>query len=174
MKRASISVMAVLILGGLSFALSGQSGCEPEKPENFTLLDQNGNSVSLYDYEGQVVLLNISAMWCYGCNLSAMDAEALYQDFKDDGFAYLFLIGEDTGGNAPDQDDLNQWAGTYGLTMPVLADPDWTASQPWVGAEEPGLHILDPTLAIKFSKFGYNPDTDDDLLRAEINKYLPG
>ena len=174
MKRISISIVAVLVLGGFYFVLGGQGGCEPTKPENFTLMDQNGNNVSLYDYEGQVILLNISDMACFGCNLSAMDAEVLYQDFKDDGFAYLFLIGEDTAGNPPDQDDLIQWADTYGLTMLVLADPNWEASQPWLGEAEPGLHILDPALAIKFSKFGYNPDTADDLLRAEINKYLPG
>jgi hypothetical protein len=38
----------------------------------------------------------------------------------------LEIIIEDESSNAPDNDDLVSWADQYGLTMPVLADPQST------------------------------------------------
>ena len=143
-----------------------------EKPDDFTLMDQHGDIRSLYEFEGQVVLINISAIWCYGCNLAAMDAEELYQEFEEQGFTYLIILGEDAAGNPPDQEDLMQWANTYGLTLPLLSDPEWEASQPWIGDAEPAFHVLDRDMTIQFQKVGYNPATDREVIRSEVMKYL--
>ena len=38
-----------------------------EHPCNFTLVDQHGNDVSLYDFYKQPIVLDFSVMWCGPC-----------------------------------------------------------------------------------------------------------
>lgn len=40
---------------------------------------------------------------------------------------FITIIIEDERYQPPDQDDLQTWADRYGLTMPVLADPNYQA-----------------------------------------------
>ena len=90
---------------------------------NLQTIDQNGESVELYDFAGQVILLDVFAAWCGPCQELAPHNEALYQEFKDEG---LVVIGSMTSGmEAPATlADLEDWAETYGITHPLLADPD--------------------------------------------------
>ena len=37
----------------------------------------------------------------------------------------MSALGEDVTGSTPDASDLNSWAGLYGLTTPVVADPNY-------------------------------------------------
>ena len=48
--------------------------------------------------------------------------EAEYQERKDDGGMFLEIIIENADSAPPSLEDLQEWSGTYGLTMPVLAD----------------------------------------------------
>jgi len=49
------------------------------------------------------------------------------------------IIIEDESGRAPNQADLEGWAERYGLTMPVLADPNGTTLWSFVGGGSVGL-----------------------------------
>jgi len=37
----------------------------------------------------------------------------------------ITIIGETMSGQAPTQDDLNEWVDTFDADYPVLADPEW-------------------------------------------------
>ena len=37
---------------------------------------------------------------------------------------YVTVLGEDTQGDVPDVNELITWATDYGITAPVLSDPD--------------------------------------------------
>lgn len=53
-------------------------------------------------------------------------AEQQYQQYKDDGFVTIILLVDASMGGSPDP--VEGYASYYGLTMPVLNDPDTTAS----------------------------------------------
>ena len=52
--------------------------------------------------------------------------ETQYQNYKDQGFMPIYLIAEDNEYNATTTEDASDWANTFGLTFPVLADSGWS------------------------------------------------
>jgi peroxiredoxin len=91
---------------------------------DFRLTDQFGDDVSLWQFYGNVVLLDVSTMWCAPCQTIAADAEETWRDFEDQGFVYVTVLHEDEHNEPPDLEDVNRWADAFGITAPVLADPD--------------------------------------------------
>ncbi len=59
---------------------------------DFTLVDLEGNQVSLSDFRGKVVFINFWATWCPPCRAEMPEIEAVYQDYKDKG---VVVIGVD-------------------------------------------------------------------------------
>ena len=56
----------------------------PPAPD-FTLTDQNGETHTLSDYQGQTVLLNFWATWCGPCQQEMPDLQALYEAWGENG-----------------------------------------------------------------------------------------
>ena len=81
-------------------------------------------------YECSVVMLDLSAEWCPPCRIMALDAESLYQQFKDRGFVMIHVLNErDPRGTGPcDVPCADRWTRDFGTTFPVLAD---ITSQGW-------------------------------------------
>ncbi len=93
---------------------------------DFRLIDQFGADVSLWQFYGNVVLLDISTIWCGPCQALAEHTEETWRDYADEGFVYLTLIQEDANSAPPDAQDLMLWVDEFELTAPVLADGDKT------------------------------------------------
>lgn len=86
---------------------------------DFTLPGLDGKSVSLDDYRGKVVLLNIWATWCPPCVAEAPSLEKLNNRFKDDDFKLLAVSIDEDGENA-----IVPFMERNKLSFPVLVDPE--------------------------------------------------
>lgn len=82
-----------------------------------SLIDVGGDSVSLADYRGQVVLVNNWATWCPPCKAEMPLLNSYYQSHHQQGFVILAIDAGDT------QFDVSSFTSQYGLTFPVLLDP---------------------------------------------------
>ena len=58
---------------------------------------------------------------------------AWYEEHKDDNVMVIDLVGENTGGTAPTQLDLEWWAMQSGATYPVLSDGGWSVTSRYHG-----------------------------------------
>jgi peroxiredoxin len=85
---------------------------------DFTFSDLDGREVSLSDFIGKVVLVNIWATWCPPCRDEMPSMQKLYEKFKDEHFEMLAVSidGEGREAVAPFMEQMN-------LTFPALLDP---------------------------------------------------
>jgi peroxiredoxin len=83
---------------------------------NFSLTDLHGTTWTLRDLRGKVVLVNFWATWCPPCRSEMPDLDALYKQFKDQGFVVLAISDEDAAKVGP-------YIGQYHYSYPILLDP---------------------------------------------------
>lgn len=84
--RLALALMAVALLG-----LLATQGCTAAAPglgvgnpaPDFTLIDLEGNQVSLSDFRGKTVFINFWATWCGPCRAEMPEIEAIHQEYKD-------------------------------------------------------------------------------------------
>lgn len=88
---------------------------------DFTFPGLDGKMVSLADYKGHVVLVNIWATWCPPCVDEMPSMEKLYQALKDENFEILAVSIDALGAKV-----VAPFMNTYSLSFPALIDPDGT------------------------------------------------
>jgi len=88
---------------------------------DFSLPGLDGKMVSLSDYKGHVVLVNIWATWCPPCVDEMPSMETLYQEFKDENFEILAVSIDALGANV-----VGPFMKKYNLNFTALLDPEAT------------------------------------------------
>jgi thiol-disulfide isomerase/thioredoxin len=71
---------------------------------DFTLVDEIGETHSLYELRGHVIVLDFSAMWCGPCQSEADVLENLHDDYKDRGVKVLTVLNDEPN-------SLDDWVG---------------------------------------------------------------
>jgi cytochrome c biogenesis protein CcmG/thiol:disulfide interchange protein DsbE len=86
------------------------------KPANldFTLQDMNGESVTLSDYAGKVLLVDFWATWCGPCKVEIPGFVELYDKYRDQGFEIVGMLVEDQIAKA------KPFAEEFKMNYPVL------------------------------------------------------
>jgi len=92
---------------------------DKEKAPDFTMTDQDGNSVKLSDMKGKPVVLNFWASWCPPCKAEMPDFEKVYQELGRD---VLFLMVNLTDGQRETKETGAQYIEDQGYTFPVFFD----------------------------------------------------
>ena len=128
------------------------------RPCNFRLQDQNGNKVELYDFQGDVILLDFSTMWCSVCKTVAQHVQEMHDNYTP--FSAITILTEDSSGNPPTVDNLREWAAEYHITTaPILASDDsmiGTEDHLWNVNGLPCFFIIDKDFYVRKTQPGWN------------------
>jgi peroxiredoxin len=89
---------------------------ERRQQADFTLTELRGETWTLKEQRGKVVVVNFWATWCPPCRKEMPDLETLYQRFKDQGLVILAISDEDAGKVGP-------FIAEQKVTYPILLDP---------------------------------------------------
>jgi len=141
-------------------------GTDPgQTPPEFVLPDLDGNDVTLADYKGKVVVLDLWATWCPPCRKEIPFLVSLYEQYKDQGLVVVG-VGLDQGGAsviAPFVED-NQ------VTYPILVG-DQSISQSYKVSGIPMTLMIDRDGLVASKDVGFAPTMEGEM-RARVEELL--
>jgi peroxiredoxin len=120
-------------LGVILLAWTGRDRYELVGPgvaaPHFEAVTLAGDTVTIGEYRGRVVLLNIWATWCPPCVEEMPSMQRLYQELDTPDFEIVAVSvdGRRRGQIGPlgrPAGDPGEFARSLGLTFPILWDPD--------------------------------------------------
>ncbi len=172
-------MVAVFLLGGAWILFSRippaetTNGAPPPSPRegfsapDFTLeLLGDGGEVTLSDFRGQVVMVNLWASWCPPCRAEMPAIEQVYQDFKDAGLVVLAV-------NTTYQDTESAAAAfvqEFNLTFPVPLDRTGAVSNRYQLRGLPSTYFVDRQGVIRSVVVG--GPMSETLIRSKVEDLL--
>lgn len=143
---ALIAGLFVWKIVGLSMAGSGAA-------PDFTLVNKDGQRVSLSDYRGKVVILDFWATWCPPCKAEIPGFVKLYNKYQNEDLAIIGVSLDQTGWS-----DVRPFIQNYKMTYPVVLG-NMDVSDAYGGIRSiPTTFVLDKTGAIQKKYVGYRPE----------------
>jgi len=130
---------------------------------DLVLKDQNDDVWHLYDLEGDIILIDFSAMWCGPCQSAATTVQEIQDFYNTEGFQYITILIDDTSGDTVELDEVQFWADTFGIdTQPVLqGNRDLVDGDPSLGypiSSWPTFVFVDRDLSIFWGIYGYSEE----------------
>ncbi|HVN69115.1 MAG TPA: TlpA disulfide reductase family protein [Candidatus Binatia bacterium] len=111
----------------------------------FPLRDDSGASVSLDQYRGRIVLMNLWASWCPPCRAEMPDLQRLANDYERDG---LVVVGVNEGESA---DRARAFADSLRIRFPIWIDDGERYGRTYAAAGLPTTVLLDRSGAVALS-----------------------
>jgi peroxiredoxin len=173
-------LMALLLVLGIAWIATSRvpaeealaRGDRPPSPQagfaapDFTLERRDGETISLSDLHGQVVLVNFWATWCPPCRAEMPAIQGVYDAYRDQGFVVLAVdVGE---GDA----QVAAFADEQGLTFPILMDREGTVSHRYQVRAMPSTFFVDQAGVIQEVTLG-GPMTEA-FIESQVTSLLAG
>ncbi|MEZ5589250.1 MAG: redoxin domain-containing protein [Gammaproteobacteria bacterium] len=138
---------------------------EPVAAPAFTLPDAQGQSHSLADYQGKVLVVNFWATWCPPCIHEMPALQNLRTTLQARG---LEVIGINMGET---QDDITRFTDRLSVDFPLLLDENLVATMAWQVQNLPTTFVVNRDGMIVYSEVGDKP-WDDPVILQQIEALL--
>ncbi len=170
MRLALVSTVLIIALSiGLFWTLAKRSPpvfslTPPEHRAPFelevSLPTLHGETLRLADLQGQVVLLNVWATWCYPCRAEMPSMAALYRRYRTQGFTVIAVANDAQG-----RDVVGPFAQDHNLPFPILLDPNDTLTKRLNLPGIPTSYLLDREGRIALREVGQRNWNHPDMHR---------
>jgi len=134
----------------------------------FSLMDLEGASHSLHEYQGKVVFLNFWATWCGPCKVEMPAMEALYRDFRAQGLEILAVSVDQQGAAV-----TRPFKEAMGLSFPILHDSTYQVGLTYGARTLPMTYVIDRRGIIRQRVFGardWNSSEARTLMKALLEE----
>jgi peroxiredoxin len=158
--------LSLLLLIALLFFLPLSAGAvEVGKPApGFTLKTLDGETVSLADYKGKVVLLKLATTWCPSCGELTRELVSLGDFLKEKDVVLIEVFVQDS----PEMVKTHLRSARFPITHKVMLDDDMQVYRAYAIYGVPRFLVLDRELKVRFD----NGAMPGPLLPAEEIKRL--
>jgi cytochrome c biogenesis protein CcmG, thiol:disulfide interchange protein DsbE len=135
---------------------------------DFTLASLSGDMITLSDYRGRPVLINLWTSWCPPCRAEMPAMQRVYDVYQEQGFEILAV-------NATQQDNLQDviaFVEEYDLSFQILLDSSGEVSRMYRLRSLPTSFFVDGNGIIQEVVFG--GPMAEALLRVRVEQLLEG
>lgn len=162
--------MRVRILGSALLVIAG-AACEsaniPRAPEvgalapEYAALTLDGDSASLADHDGEVILLNVWATWCIPCREEVPALQRLHERFAHEGLRIVGVSVDAQGETRTVEDFVRD----FGVTYDIWLDPGEKVISDFRVIGVPNTFLIDREGIVRWKHIG--PVLDDDPVLLE-------
>lgn len=115
---------------------------------DFAFATLDGDTLSLDDFEGRTVLVNVWATWCGPCRMEMPSMQRLYDQTSRDDLEILAVsidarLGEFDPAGRPGG-DIRSFADSLGLTFPILLNPRGDIQRTYQTTGVPETFLIGP------------------------------
>jgi peroxiredoxin len=128
-----------------------------------SLQNINGQSESLADYRGSVVLVNNWATWCPPCKAEMPTLAAYHNKHASEGFTVIAIEAGDP------VESVSQFATDYNLKFPVWLDPDGASLRAFGNGTLPNSYVIDRSGTVRYAWTG---EVSRDMLEKFVTPLL--
>lgn len=87
---------------------------------NMIFYDHSKDVWQLYDYEGKVIILDFSTVWCAPCQNAGHFVQPIQDDYEGQ-IEFVTVLIDGMTGQPPTEEEINEWVTSHGITTaPVL------------------------------------------------------
>ena len=138
-----------------------ENGREVIPAYDFTLTDQYGNTHTLSDYKGKIVMLQFFATWCTYCKAELPSVQELYEELPDD---LVILVVNQPGGRETDKQGVIDFLDKNGYTFPTVFDEDGQVNYNYGITGLPTTYLINT----EGNVYGYMPGAMDKQTMLQI------
>lgn len=150
--RAASHVIAALTLA----ACAGDDNVRARPLEigqtapDYSAVSLTGDSVSLAQLRGRVVLLNVWATWCHPCREEIPVLQALHARYASRG---LELVGVSVDARG-EEATIREFATDFRMTYPLWLDPDERVQSTFLAIGVPATFLIDRDGVLRWRHVG--------------------
>jgi cytochrome c biogenesis protein CcmG, thiol:disulfide interchange protein DsbE len=117
----------------------------------FNLPTPDGDTVSLDDYQGQVVMVNFWGSWCAPCINELPELQAAYEQLHPQGFTIIGInLYHNEQSQQKSQADIQNFVKQHNLTYPIALDTDGSVTRAYQVYPIPTSFFIDPDGNIRY------------------------
>jgi cytochrome c-type biogenesis protein len=133
----------------------------------YRTISLTGDSVSLDQARGRVVLLNVWATWCHPCREEIPILQALHERYASRG---LELVGVSVDARG-EEETIREFARDFKMTYPLWLDPDERVQSTFLAIGVPATFLIDREGVLRWRHVGPVRANDTTLMR-ELERAL--
>ena len=160
----SIGIMFFMVLSDPLAAASQDFSTVPVEVNfpapDLALQDLAGKNVSLANYRGNVVLVNLWATWCPPCKEEMPTLKTFYEKYKDNGFVLIAVNQEEP------REIVALFVDEFKLKFPVWLDLDYLAQREFNTMNLPSSYVIDRKGTVRLMWVG-------GISKRNLEKYVP-
>ncbi|HEY7408611.1 MAG TPA: TlpA disulfide reductase family protein [Gemmatimonadaceae bacterium] len=128
---------------------------------DYRAVSLQGDSVSLEQSRGRVVLLNVWATWCHPCREEIPVLQALHERHAARG---LELVGVSVDARG-EEETIREFARDFRMTYPLWLDPDERVQSTFLAIGVPATFLIDRQGVLRWRHVGPVHANDSTLAR---------
>jgi cytochrome c biogenesis protein CcmG/thiol:disulfide interchange protein DsbE len=170
-KMLSVSLLVITFVVALSAVLQAKGFFKVgDRAPNFTLQTLDGQTVSLDQYNGKVVVLGLFHI-CEPCMIQGTELQKVNEAFQ--GNPKVQVLGVNSAGNSKDKvkEFLKEFP--VKVTYPYMVDPKKETDKLYGGGRFiPNVYIIDQDGVIRWQRVGTMEIGGAEVIKAEVDKLL--